>query len=180
MGEAVFDDPLVQELLEARLVAVLSTFDEAGIIHAVPMWFALDDERSVLLATGSRSRKVRNLERDVRATLVVHDSRPGFEVCGVSMAGEVEVVSGAAARPLVDRVHRRYVTEAAEADEIVSPFLESDDVALRFCPAFGHHVGRTRERREPDGCATSAVLWPLVPDGTSPVGANYLGCASSL
>jgi len=133
MGEAVFDDSLVQELLGARLVAVLSTFDEAGTIHAVPMWFALE-ARAVLLATGSRSRKVRNLERDAHATLVVHDSRPGFEVCGVSMAGAVEVVSGAAARPLVERVHRRYVTEAAEANELVSVFLDSDDVALRFRP----------------------------------------------
>ena len=133
MGEAVFDDPLVQELLGARLVAVLSTFDEAGIIHAVPMWFAFA-EHSVLLATGSRSRKARNLERDARATLVVHDSRPGFEVCGVSIAGEVEVISGAAARPLVARVHRRYVDDAAETNERVSPFLDSDDVALRFQP----------------------------------------------
>lgn len=124
----------MQELLGARLVAVLATFDEAEIIHAVPMWFA-PDESSVLLATGSRSRKVRNLGRDARATLVVHDSRPGFEVCGVSISGTVELVSGAAARPLVDRVHRRYVAEFAEADEIVRPFLDSDDVALRLHPA---------------------------------------------
>ena len=166
MGEAVFEDPLVKELLGARLVAVLSTFDDAGIIHAVPMWFARD-ESSVLLATGARSRKVRNLERDVRATLVVHDSRPGFEVCGVSMAGEVEVVSGAAARPLVDRVHRRYVTEAAEADEIVSPFLESDDVALRFCPrsaiTWDERTSVASKRLRDLGGA-----WPLVPTEPRP------------
>jgi len=36
----------------------------------------------VILATGSRSRKVWNPEIDPRATLVVHDSRSGFEVCG--------------------------------------------------------------------------------------------------
>jgi PPOX class probable F420-dependent enzyme len=122
----------VQELLGARLVAVFATFDRAGIIHAVPMWFAAD-EGAILLATGSSSRKVRNLESDSRATLVVHDSRPGFEICGVSIAGTVEVVSGAAARPLVDRVHDRYVTDT-EKDEVVRGFLDSDDVALRLDP----------------------------------------------
>jgi hypothetical protein len=46
----------------------------------------------VILATSSRSRKVWNLERDPRATLVLHDSRPGCEVCGTSIAGRVEIV----------------------------------------------------------------------------------------
>ena len=168
MGEAVFDDPLVQELLEARLVAVLSTFDEAGIIHAVPMWFALDlGGRSVLLATGSRSRKARNLEHDDRATLVVHDSRPGFEVCGVSMAGTVGVVSGMAARPLVERVHRRYVTEVAEANELVGAFLSSDDVALRFSP----QSAITWDERESSASRTlrdAGGALPLVPTEPRP------------
>lgn len=74
----VLADALVCELLEARLIGVLATSDPVRSIHAVPMWFALDED-CVLLATGSQSRKVRNLELDPRATLVVHDSRPGFE-----------------------------------------------------------------------------------------------------
>lgn len=160
------DDPLVQELLGARLVAVFATFDDVGVIHAVPMWFALD-ERCVLLATGSRSRKVRNLERDARAALVIHDSRPGFEVCGVSMAGTVDVVSGLAARPLVERVHRRYVTEGAEANELVGAFLNSDDVALRFSP--GSAI--TWDERESDASKILRDMGgalPLVPTEPRP------------
>ena len=132
-GDAALDDPLVCELLEARLVGVLATFDLARGIHAVPMWFALD-ERSVILATSSHSRKVENLDRDRRATLVVHDSRPGFEVCGVSMVGTVEIVRDTAARRLVELVHRRYVVEGAGEDPSVAAFLASDDVALRLRP----------------------------------------------
>ena len=75
----------MRELVVARIVCILATFDKASI-HAVPMWFAQDDD-ALALATGAASRKVRNLERDPRATLVLHDSRPGFEVCGVSMTG---------------------------------------------------------------------------------------------
>ncbi|HXG76542.1 MAG TPA: pyridoxamine 5'-phosphate oxidase family protein [Gaiellaceae bacterium] len=131
-GAEVLRDPLVRELLAARVVGVLATYGE-GSIHAVPMWFALRGDR-IALATGSRSRKVRNLERDPRATLVVHDSRAGFEVCGVSLAGRVELWRGADAAELVDAVHRRYVAPAGERDPAVREFLASDDTALLLAP----------------------------------------------
>ena len=132
-NEAVLADALVRELLEARLIGVLATLDPLRSIHAVPMWYAADED-SVLLATGSRSRKVRNLQADPRATLVLHDSRPGFEVCGTSIAGRVEIVQGLEARGLVDRVHGRYVAGGADEDPAVREFFDSDDVALRLRP----------------------------------------------
>lgn len=126
-------DPLVQELLSARLVGVVATLERDGSVHAVPMWIA-PVEGAILLATGSGSRKVRNLERDQRATLVVHDSRPGAEVCGVSMRGRGELVRGDSARPLVRSVHRRYVSEAGLGRPEVAEFLSFDDIAIRFVP----------------------------------------------
>jgi PPOX class probable F420-dependent enzyme len=133
VGAAVFRDPLVLELLDKRLVGVLATLEPSGAVHAVPLWFARDDE-AILFATGSRSRKVRNLERDPRATLVLHDSRPGFEVCGASIRGRVEIVHGAAAEELVAQVHHRYVTEAGLRLSAAERFLAGDDVALRYVP----------------------------------------------
>ncbi|MGH3134921.1 MAG: pyridoxamine 5'-phosphate oxidase family protein [Gaiellaceae bacterium] len=132
-GDAVLADDLARELLGARLVGVLATFDRAHGIHAVPMWYAVIENR-ILLATGSRSRKVRNLELDPRATLVVHDSRPGYEVCGVSIAGTIEILRGLEAQTLVDRVHGRYVADGAGENAAVRAFLISDDVALRLRP----------------------------------------------
>ena len=132
-GAAVLADALVRELLETRLVAVLATLDLAGMIHAVPMWYSAGED-TVCLVTSGRSRKVRNLEADSRATLVVHDSRAGYEVCGASIAGTVEVVRGADALELVDRVHARYVAEEATGDPRVAAFLDSDDVALLLIP----------------------------------------------
>lgn len=123
----------MQELLSARSVGVLATLEPDASVHAVPMWLASSDG-AILLATGSRSRKVRNLERDPRATLVVHDSRPGAEVCGTSMRGRVELVRGESARPLVERVHARYVSDDGLTLPEVRDFLSSDDVALRFIP----------------------------------------------
>jgi PPOX class probable F420-dependent enzyme len=132
-GQAVLSDPLVRELLAARLVAVLTTLEPDGSVHAVPLWLC-DDGDAVLLATYSGSRKVRNLEKDARATLVLHDSRPGFEVCGVTIRGRVEIVRGAAAIPLVERVHLRYLTRAGLDSPVARGFLGGDDVALRLIP----------------------------------------------
>lgn len=132
-GRAVLADPLVRELLAARLVAVLSTHEPDGAIHAVPMWFGLDGD-AIVLATASGSRKVRNLERDPRATVTVHDSRGGFEICGTAIAGRVGIVRGVEARPLVTLVHERYLLPEAERPRSSSAFLASDDAALRLSP----------------------------------------------
>jgi PPOX class probable F420-dependent enzyme len=129
----VLRDPLVQELLDARLIANLATLNADGSIHLVPMWFARDGGK-IVLATGAGSAKVRNLERDGRATVMVDDSRAGMDVCGVSLAGSVELVRGAEAVPLIRLVHRRYVSERGLAAPAVEAFLASDDVALRFTP----------------------------------------------
>ncbi|HEX4747323.1 MAG TPA: pyridoxamine 5'-phosphate oxidase family protein [Gaiellaceae bacterium] len=159
-GSNILRHQVVRELVSARIVCVLATFDEASI-HAVPMWFAQDDD-GLALATGSASRKIRNLERDPRATLVLHDSRPGYEVCGVSMTGTAEIVRGKHAQRLIELVHRRYVTGAGEKLPAVAEFLRSDDTALRFTPL----RALTWDERESDACKalrTTGGAFPLEP-----------------
>jgi hypothetical protein len=50
------------------------------------------------------------------------------------MRGRVELVRGESARPLVERVHRRYVSDVGLRLPEVRDFLSSDDVAVRFIP----------------------------------------------
>ena len=119
----------MRELLGKRLVGVLATLEPDGAPHVVPLWYA-SHGTAVVLATSSRSRKVRNLQREPRATLCLHDSRSGSEVCGASLHGRVEVVGGPYAADLVDLVHRRYLTDAGETLPDVRAFLDYDDVAL--------------------------------------------------
>ena len=160
-GAAVLRDPLVRELLEMRLIGVLATLEPDGSVHAVPMWIASGDG-AILLGTGSRSRKVRNLERDPRATLVLHDSRPGAEVCGASIRGRVELVRGDEAASLVRDVHRRYVGDARERLPEVEAFLGSDDVAFRFVP----EAAFTWDERRSDAARVlheAAAAYPLEP-----------------
>ena len=128
-GTDVLRDPLVRELLTSRLVGVLATLDSDGGVHAVAVWLA-EHEGAIVLATNAESRKVRNVERDPRATLTLHDSRPGLEVCGASIRGRARVVRGKDAAPLVELVHRRYVSETGLALPAVGEFLQGDDVAL--------------------------------------------------
>jgi PPOX class probable F420-dependent enzyme len=163
-GEAILHDPLVRELLQARLVGVLATLEPDGAVHAVPMWFVLMSDE-VVLATGSASRKARNLGRDARATLVVHDSRSGCEICGVSLRGAVEVVVGDDASPLVELVHRRYVEPAALRLPAVRAFLAGDDVALRFLPEQAF-TWDERENEATQALRRAGGALPLVP--TSP------------
>jgi len=165
-GAAILADALVQELLAARLVGVLATLEPDGSVHAVPMWLA-GDGGEIVLATGSRSRKARNLGRDPRATLVLHDSRPGAEVCGVSMRGTAELIRGDEAVPLVARVHRRYVQPDGLRMPEVEAFLSLDDVAIRFRA----EVAVTWDERGSDAARRlreSRLAHPLEP--TSPRG----------
>ena len=132
-GAEILADPLVRELLEARLIAVLTTLEPDGAVHAIAIWYAATDD-AIVFGTGSRSRKVRNLERDPRATVVLHDSRPGFEVCGATIRGRVDIVSGPGAEELVALVHHRYLTPDGRRLPGPATFLDTDDVALVFRP----------------------------------------------
>jgi len=163
-GAAVFESPLVRELLAARLVAALATLDPDGSPHVVPIWIA-PRSADIVMASSSRSRKVRNLERDPRATLVVHDSRPGAEVCGASFRGRVEIARGPSATELVERVHLRYLTEAGAALPESRAFLAFDDVALVFRPD-GAWTWDERDNPAASALRASGGALPLVP--TSP------------
>jgi PPOX class probable F420-dependent enzyme len=129
----LLSDELVAELLAARLIAKLATFDRDGSIHLVGMWF-LHDGDALLIPTSGKTRKVRNLERDPRATVMIDDSRGGFDLRGVTLIGQAEIVRGARARELNPRIHGKYV--AAEGLELdpVRTYLQTDDVTIAVRP----------------------------------------------
>lgn len=93
---------------------------------------------------------------------MLHDSRPGYEVCGASIAGEVELVRDARTRGLVDLVHERYVEPGSADSPAVRAYLASDDVALRLLP---RHAWTWDERGSEASNALRALggAHPLVP-----------------
>jgi len=129
----VLSDELGAELLAARLIANLATFDRNGSIHLVGMWFVWDGE-ALLIPTSGTTRKLRNLERDPRATVMIDDSRGGFDLRGVTLVGRTEIVRGERAKELNRRIHLKYVTEEGLALEPVRTYLQTDDVTIVFRP----------------------------------------------
>ena len=124
-------DALAHELLEARLIANLATFDADGSVHLVAMWFLWDGE-AILSPTSATTRKARNLRRDPRATVMIDDSRGGFDLRGITLVCDVEIVTAPESLELNRRIHRKYVTERGLELDPVRRYLATDDVTLRL------------------------------------------------
>jgi PPOX class probable F420-dependent enzyme len=129
----VLSEPLARELLGARLIANLATLDADGSVHLVGMWF-LWDGAAILLPTSGVTRKARNLERDPRATVMIDDSRGGFDLRGITLKGRAEIVRGEDALAINRRIHLKYLTERGRELAAVDRYLSTDDVTIRFSP----------------------------------------------
>jgi hypothetical protein len=69
--------------------AKLATVRADGRPHVAPVWYAVDDDGSIVFNTGASTVKGRNLRRDPRASICVDDERPPFSF--VLMDGVVEL-----------------------------------------------------------------------------------------
>jgi PPOX class probable F420-dependent enzyme len=90
------------ELLEAARIVVVSSLGPRGWPHSMPMWFTLRDPAAAVPAGAAakeisvwsyaKAQKVRNLERDPRATLLVETGAEYTELRGVQIEAEAELV----------------------------------------------------------------------------------------
>ena len=129
----VLGGSLARELLDARLIANLATVDRDGAVHLVGMWFLWDGE-GLLLPTSRTTRKARNIARDSRVTVMIDDSRGGFELRGITLIGRAELREGADAIAANRRIHLKYVTQRGRELEAVDRYLATDDVTIRVVP----------------------------------------------
>lgn len=131
---ADISNPLVQELLHGRRVACLATENADGSIHLTAVWYLLEGDH-LYVATSSRSAKARNLSARPKASLMV-DIRDGAGARGVTAIGTAEILTGEASHHWNERVHRRYLSEAALKDARVGPvFARWDDITIQLKPA---------------------------------------------
>src|SRR3954452_9957552 len=77
-------------LADAKVV-VVATNGNDGFPHLMPLWFVLRDG-DVWAWTYAKSQKVKNLERDPRATLQVETGTEYQELRGVMLKCDVEVI----------------------------------------------------------------------------------------
>jgi PPOX class probable F420-dependent enzyme len=90
------------ELLESERVVTCSTIGPRGWPHSMPLWFTLREPegevrpdappKEVWVWTYAKSQKVRNLERDPRATLLIETGREYVELRGIQIEARAELI----------------------------------------------------------------------------------------
>ncbi len=78
------------DFLDAERVVVCATIGKDGFPHLMPLWYVVRDGR-VWAWTFGKSQKVRNLDRDPRATLQVEAGHEYQELRGVMLKCDVTV-----------------------------------------------------------------------------------------
>jgi PPOX class probable F420-dependent enzyme len=89
-GEIKLTDDEQRELLESERIVVVASLGRRGWPHLMPLWYVLRDGE-VWIYTYAKSQKVRNLERDPRATLLVETGYEYAELRGVMIEAEAEI-----------------------------------------------------------------------------------------
>jgi hypothetical protein len=115
-------------------MANLATHLRDGGIHLVPRWFLWDGE-AILIPTSHATQKARNLERDRRASVMIDDSRYGFDLRGITVIGEVTLLRAPESFPLNRSIHLKYITAAERDSELVDRYLSTDDLTIRLEPS---------------------------------------------
>lgn len=130
-------EPELLELLEGERIAVVSSLGPRGWPHSMPLWF-VPREGEVWIWTYAKSQKVRNLERDPRATVLVETGREYGELRGAMIEAEAEMhrdletVLGFA-----EELTLRYAEGISSVDGDAKAALEAQApkrVAIRFKP----------------------------------------------
>jgi PPOX class probable F420-dependent enzyme len=85
------DDREVRSFLEDSMKVQVATVNPDGTPHLTTLFYVTLDGR-IAFWTYGRSQKVRNLERDPRVTCLVETGDEYFELRGVSITGEAQLV----------------------------------------------------------------------------------------
>jgi hypothetical protein len=123
-------DEEVASFLEEERTVTCATLGPRGWPHLMPLWYVLIDAESgprLWSWTYASSQKVRNLERDGRATLQVEAGELYDQLRGVMLECAVVIHRGQdVVRPLGERIMRRYAAARGEppAAELPEPALE--------------------------------------------------------
>jgi PPOX class probable F420-dependent enzyme len=89
-GQITLSEEELAELLESERVAIVSSLGPRGWPHSMPLWF-VPRAGEVWVWTYAKSQKVRNLERDPRATVLIETGHAYGELRGAMIEAEAEI-----------------------------------------------------------------------------------------
>ena len=84
------DEAEIADFLAQARTAIVTTIGPDGVPDPVPMWFVVEDD-TIWMRTYAKSQKVRNLERDPRAAILIESGERYVELRGVQFTGAVRV-----------------------------------------------------------------------------------------
>lgn len=121
-------DELARQTLQKPLTARVSTIDEQGYPHTVPVWFMLDGDE-VIIFSSPGARKVLNAQKNPRGAVTIGGdvyTQPGYMLQGewvIEPEGD-----------WVEKVTRHYLPDRAEADALLKSWEGSVSVLMRLKP----------------------------------------------
>ncbi len=129
-------DDEVRAFLDDQRVMTCATNGPRGWPHLMPLWFVVRDG-DLWAWTFAKSQKVRNLERDARATVQVEAGVQYHELRGVMIEADVEVIRDVdAVAEIGMAIFARYAPpDAGDAGEEAKAAVRAQAakrVALRF------------------------------------------------
>jgi PPOX class probable F420-dependent enzyme len=85
-------DGELRAYLATSQTIVITSINRDGTPHPMPMWYAVEPDGAIVMTTFTKSQKIRNLERDPRATLLVEDGAFYGELRGAVIYGKAELI----------------------------------------------------------------------------------------
>jgi len=129
------DDERTHYLADAPTI-ILVTIGRDGYPHAVPMWFVVEEDGSILMTTYGRSQKVVNVQRNPKVALLVESGTRYDELKGVLLRGDAEVVENEAlCVRVLTKIHAKHSGGLASGVEEVMKAQARKRVVLKITPA---------------------------------------------
>ena len=126
-----------RELLESERVVVVSSIGVRGWPHSMPLWYVPRDTE-IWIYTYTKSQKVKNLERDPRATLLIETGHEYGELRGVEIEAEAEIHRDAdTVYDVAQKLTVRYSDDISSVEGDAAEALKAQArkrVAVRFEP----------------------------------------------
>ena len=127
-----------RELIDSERVAVVASFGPRGWPHLMPLWYVPRDGE-VWIYTYAKSQKVRNFERDPRATVLIETGHEYAELRGVMIEAEAEI--------------RREIEEV---------FPLAEELTLRYADGIDSLQGDAREALRAQAAKRVAIRFEVV------------------
>ena len=126
-----------RQLLESERIVTVSSNGTRGWPHSMPLWYVPRDGE-VWIYTYGKSQKVKNLERDPRATLLIETGVEYHELRGFTVEAEAEIHRDFdVVFQLAQDLNLRYTEGLQSIPEEARPVLEKQAakrVAIQFHP----------------------------------------------